>query len=394
MLSCGEPSGELYAGALTRELFNLNPETEVFGLAGAHVQAAGGRLTVDYAGLAATGLTEALSVLPRTLAAYRRLVQVARAERPDVFVAVDFPEVNFRLGKKIAELGIPVVYYVGPQVWAWRRGRLQTMKRFVTRALVIFPFEERLYRETGIPVCFVGHPLLDLAKTTVDRDAFLSEHCLNRSAPVVAILPGSRQNELRVILPDLVDAALLIAREVPSVQFVVARAPNLDDALFEPLAALTQAIQCPPCLVAGETDAALVAADVVLTASGTATVQTAIHERPMVVVYRLSPLTYLLGRRLVQVDAFGMVNLVAGEKIVPEYLQEGFTPEVVAAEAVRFLVDYEHAERTRKKLRSVRDQLGGCGASRRAAQQVLEVAEAGRVARESRRATQGSQDSQ
>ena len=188
-------------------------------------------------------------------------------------------------------------------------------------------------------------------------------------------------------LIDLVDAALLIAREVPSVQFVVARAPNLDDALFEPLAALTQAIQCPPCLVAGETDAALVAADVVLTASGTATVQTAIHERPMVVVYRLSPLTYLMGRRFVQVDAFGMVNLVAGEKIVPEYLQEGFTPEVVAAEAVRFLVDYEHAERTRKKLRSVRDQLGGRGASRRAAQQVLEVAEAGRAARESRRAT-------
>ena len=386
MLSCGEPSGELYAGALTRELLNLNPETQVFGLAGAHVEAAGGRLTVDYAGLAATGLTEALSVLPRTLAAYRRLVEVARVERPDVFVAVDFPEVNFRLGQKIAALGIPVVYYIGPQVWAWRRGRLQTMKRFVTRALVIFPFEERLYQEIGIPVRFVGHPLLDLAKPAVDRDAFRLKHSLDPSSPVVAILPGSRPNELRVILPDLVDAALLIAREVPSVQFVVARAPNLNGVLFEPLATLEQALRHPPCLVERETDAALVAADVVLTASGTATVQTAIHERPMVVVYRLSPLTYLLGRRFVQVDAFGMVNLVAGKKIVPEYLQKGFTPDVVAAEAVRFLVDKEHAERTRKKLRSVREQLGGRGASRRAAQQVLEVAEAGRVLREERRA--------
>lgn len=383
MLSCGEPSGELYAGALTREIRGLNPEAEVFGLAGDHVAAAGGRLTVDYAGLAATGLTEALSVLPRTWAAYRRLVEVARAERPDVFVAVDFPEVNFRLGKQIAALGVPVVYYIGPQVWAWRSGRLQTMKRFVTRALVIFPFEERLYREVGIPVRFVGHPLLDLAIPTVGRDAFRQKHRLDPSAPTVAILPGSRPNELRLILPDLVDAVLLIAREVPSVQVVVARAPNLPDALFEPLAALRRAMLCPPCLVEAQTDAALVAADVVLTASGTATVQTALHERPMVVVYRLSPLTYLMGRRFVQVDSFGMVNLVAGENIVPEYLQEAFTPDVVAAEAMRFLVDKEHAAKTRQQLRTVREMLGGVGASRRAAEQVLEVADRGRVFRSS-----------
>ena len=385
MLSCGEPSGELYAGALTREMRSLNPDTEVFGLAGNHVAAAGGRLTVDYAGLAATGLTEVLSVLPRTWAAYRRLVEVARAERPDVFVAVDFPEVNFRLGKQIAALGVPVVYYIGPQVWAWRSGRLQTMKRFVTRALVIFPFEERLYREVGIPVHFVGHPLLDLAVPTVGRDVFRRKHRLNPSAPTVAILPGSRPNELRRILPDLVDAVLLIAREVPSVQVVVARAPNLSDALFEPLAALRRTMLCPPCLVEEQTDAALVAADVVLTASGTATVQTALHERPMVVVYRLSPLTYLMGRRFVQVDTFGMVNLVAGEKIVPEYLQEAFTPDVVAAEAMRFLVDQDHAAKTRQQLRTVREMLGGVGASRRAAEQVLDVADRGRVCRSSLR---------
>ena len=377
MLSCGEPSGDLYAGALTTEIRRLEPNADVFGLGGERLAGAGGRLTADYAGLAATGLTEALSVVPRTVLTIRRLVAAARAERPDVFVAVDFPEVNFRVGSSIAALGIPVVYYVAPQVWAWRRGRLQKMKRFVSRALVIFPFEEALYREADIPVAFVGHPLLDLVTPTRGRATFRREHRLDPDAPTVAVLPGSRANELRVILPDLVGAAERIAQAVPLVQFVVARAPNLSDALFEPLAGLARVTSRAPCIVESQTDDALVAADVVLTASGTATIQTAIHERPMVVVYRLSPLTYWMGRRFVQVNAFGMVNLVAERKIVPEFLQEAFTPEAVAREAVRFLTDASHTSETRAELRAVRERLGGPGASRRAAEQVLEVARDG-----------------
>ena len=379
MLSCGEPSGDLYAGALTAEIRRLDPAAEVCGLGGERLAAAGGRLVATYGGLAVTGLAEALSVLPRSWTIYRRLVAAARATRPDVFVAIDFPDFNFRLGGAIAALGIPVVYYISPQVWAWRVGRLRTMKRFVTRALVIFPFEEALYREAGIPVTFVGHPLLDLAAPARGRDAFRREQRLGPDAPTVAILPGSRPNELRAILPDLVGAARRIAQAVPSVQFVVARAPHLADALFEPLGALTGAGSPAPCVVEAQTDDVLVAADVVLTASGTATIQTAIHERPMVVVYRLSPLTYWLGRRFVRVDAFGMVNLVAGTRVVPEFLQAAFTPEAVAAEAVRFLTDGPHAARTRAALRDVREKLGGRGASRRAAEQVLEVAGANRA---------------
>ena len=226
MLSCGEPSGDLYAGALTREIRRLSPGALVFGLGGRQLAAAGGRLTADHAGLAATGLTEALSVLPRTWRIYRRLVQAARDERPDVFVAIDFPEVNFRLGASIAAQGIPVVYYIGPQAWAWRSGRFRTMRRFVTRALVIFPFETPLYREAEIPVAFVGHPLLDLTAASADRESFRREHRLDAEAPVVAMLPGSRPNELRRILPDLVAAARHIRDGVPPVQFVVARAPR------------------------------------------------------------------------------------------------------------------------------------------------------------------------
>ena len=397
MLSCGEASGDLYAAALTTEIRRLSPGAEVFGLGGRRLAAAGARLTADLAGLAATGLTEALSVLPHTWRTYRRLVRAARTERPDVFVAVDFPEVNFRLGAAVAALGVPVVYYIGPQAWAWRRGRFQTMRRFVTRALVIFPFEEPLYREARVPVAFVGHPLLDLTPPAADREALRRRHGLDPQAPVLALLPGSRPNEVRRILPDLTAAARLVRDRVPAVQCVVARAPGLPDALFEPLAALGGDSErrrdridasdplfeplaalggggAAPRLVESQTDAVLAAADVVLTASGTATVQTAIHERPMVIVYRLSPLTWWLARRFVKVRAFGMVNLVAGRTVVPEYAQAAFRPAVVAADAVRFLTDGEHAARTRRALREVRARLGGPGASRRAAEHVLEVA--------------------
>jgi len=379
LLSCGEPSGDLYAGALTTELRRLDPGADVFGLGGQRLAASGARLVRDYGGLAVTGLAEVVPALPRLWATYRRLVTTARAERPDVFVAIDYPGFNFRLGASVAALGIPVVYYISPQVWAWRRGRLQTMKRFVTRALVIFPFEAALYREADIPVAFVGHPLLDLATPALGRDAFRREHRLDPERPTVTVLPGSRVNEIRVILPDLVGAAERIVRAVPSVQFVIARAPNLPDALFEPLAGLARVTSRVPCIVESQTDAALVAADVVLTASGTATIQTAIHERPMVVVYRLSPLTYWMGRRFVRVNAFGMVNLVAEKMIVPEFLQAAFTPEAVAGEAVRFLTDETHAATTRAELRTVREKLGGSGASRRAAEQVLDVARAHRA---------------
>ena len=376
MLSCGEPSGDLYAGALTAEIRRLSPGAEVFGLGGRRFAAAGGRLTADLAGLAATGLTEALSVLPRTWRTYRRLVRAARTERPDVFVAVDFPEVNFRLGAAVAALGIPVVYYIGPQAWAWRGGRFRTMRRFVTRALVIFPFEEPLYREAQIPVAFVGHPLLDLTPQAADREAFRRREGLDPQAPVLALLPGSRPNEVRRILPDLTAATRQVRDRLPAVQCVVARAPGLPDALFEPLAALGRGGAAAR-LVESQTDAVLAAADVVLTASGTATVQTAIHERPMVIVYRLSALTWWLARRFVKVRAFGMVNLVAGRTVVPEYAQAAFKPAVVAADAVRFLIDEEHAARTRQALREVRAKLGGPGAGRRAAEHVLEVAGGG-----------------
>ena len=370
MVSCGEPSGDAYAGALTRELHAIDPRLHISGLGGPCLAAAGGELLADYRGLSVTGLTEAIGKLPQSFLTLRRLAHSAQATRPDVFVAIDFPELNFRLARRIKRLGIPVVYYIGPQIWAWRPGRLKTMREIADLVLVIFPFEESLYQQGGVPVRFVGHPLIDLM-TRADKATFLGHHGLSAHLPTVAILPGSRSNEVQRLLPDLVGAAVRISARVAGVQFVVARAPGLDGGLLEGVSALPAGVVA---IVEGDADAVLSAADVALTASGTATVQTALHDTPMVIVYRVSPLTYHLVRRLVTVENIGMVNLIAQEQIVPELLQDACTPDSIADEAVSMLTDPARRARIREGLALVRRRLGGPGASRRAAEAILQVA--------------------
>jgi lipid-A-disaccharide synthase len=369
LLSCGEASGDLYAGALTRELRALDPSTAIFGLGGPQMKAAGATLVDDYRDITATGLIEPIAKLPRLVDVRRRLVHAARADPPAALVLIDFSGFNLRLAPAIKALGVPVVYYISPQIWAWRRKRIETIRAIADRVLVIFPFEEQIYRDAGVPVEFVGHPLIDLAKPAAPRADFLPRHGLMPTAPTVAILPGSRTSEVSRIFPVLMDAAARIRATVADAQFVVARAPRLDDGLFaRPRATLDRVA-----IVEGDTDSVLAAADVALIASGTATVQTALHDTPMVVVYRVSPLSYHLLRRLVSVDAIGMVNLIAGRRIVPELVQDEFTPDAVAREAISMLTDAGRAASMRADLARVRDRLGGPGASRRAAEAILRV---------------------
>jgi lipid-A-disaccharide synthase len=371
MLSCGEASGDLYAGALAQALRERDPGARIFGFGGPRLAAAGGELIGSFEGLTVTGLTEAVRVLPRSYAMLRRLVRAARERRPDVFVAIDFPDFNLRLVSAIRRLGIPVVYYVSPQLWAWRAGRMAAMKQHVDRVLVIFPFEQAIYERAGVPVEFVGHPLVDLAHAMQLRSAFLRDRGLVPEAPTVALLPGSRPNELHRIAPTMLDALPLIRARIPDVQFLVACAPTLAETEFAPFVGADAGRVV---LVHDRTDDVLAASDAVITASGTATVQAAVHERPMVVVYRLSPLTYRIGKPFVTVDMYAMPNLVAGRRVVPELIQDDFTPEAVADETVAFLTDHEKHTRTREALRRVREALGGPGASARAAAAVLDVA--------------------
>lgn len=370
MISCGEPSGDLYAGALVRALQRQAPGTAAFGFGGEQLAGAGATLIGDYHGFSVTGLTEALSVVRKSWKMLGTLGDAAGAQRPDVFVAIDFPDFNFRLLPVMHKLRIPIVYYISPQLWAWRAGRLRTLKKYVSKMLVIFPFEKALYEGAGVPVEFVGHPLIDLAVTGRSNAETCRAAGLDPAKPVVALLPGSRPNELRLLLPTLVEAAAALVRDVPDVQFLVARAPGLDDVLFAPFEQ-ARAGGLPIGILSNAADDVLAAADIVVTASGTATVQTALHQRPMVIVYRVSPVTYAIARRFVQVANYGMVNLVAGRPVVTELIQDACTPQAVAGEARSLLVDHDRAARMRRDLAEVVLKLGGPGASDRAAAAVL-----------------------
>ncbi|MBI3931865.1 MAG: lipid-A-disaccharide synthase [Acidobacteria bacterium] len=371
LVSCGEPSGDLYAAELVRHIRIETPDLAVFGLGGDRLREQNADLVAHVRDLAVVGLLEVLRHLPRIREVFRRVLEEVDRDPPRAAVLVDYPDFNLRLARELRRRGIPVVYYVSPQVWAWRRGRIRAIRDTVTRMLVIFPFEEALYREAGVPVSFVGHPLVDLVRPPADRAGFLRGHGLDPARPVVALLPGSRPREVAHNLPPLAGAVRLLAERRPDLQFVLAVAPSLEMALFEePLAGLNVRT------LAGATHAAVGIADLALVASGTATVETALLGTPMVVVYRLSPLTYALGRPLVRVPHYAMVNLIAERRVVPELIQQDFTAERVAQEAQALLEDAGRAARMRADLEEVRRRLGAPGASARAAAAVRDILEA------------------
>jgi lipid-A-disaccharide synthase len=372
LIACGEPSGDLYAAELLRELRRARPGIQAFGLGGDRLAEAGAGLSAHIRDMAVVGLLEVVRHLRRLRGIFDRLLDEVERRRPRLAVLIDYPDFNLRLARALRRRGVPVVYYVSPQLWAWRRGRIRTVRETAERMLVIFPFEESLYREAGVPVRFVGHPLVELVVPCEDRAACAQDLCLDPTRPVLALLPGSRPGEVGHNLPGLLAAADLLLAERPELQPVLAAAPSLD------LAQLRE--QVGPRLlpvVPGRTRDVVGAARLALVASGTATVETALLGTPMVVVYRLSALTYALGRPLVRVPHYAMVNLIAERRLVPELIQGGFTPGRVAAEARALLDDGPAREAQLTGLAEVRRRLGDPGASRRAAESVLEALDAG-----------------
>ena len=370
LLSCGETSGDLYAGELVRELRLRQPGIEVFGLGGDRLAAQGAELLAHVKDLAVVGLLEVVSHLRSLRRVFDRVLSEVDRQLPDVAVLVDYPDFNLRLARHLRRRGVRVVYYVSPQVWAWRRGRLDTIRKTVDHMLVIFPFEEALYREAGVPVTFVGHPLVDLVHPPADKRGFVQGLGLDADRPIVALLPGSRPKEIAHNLPPLAGAVEKLAGERPELQFLLALAPSLS---FRAVADAFRSL--PVHIVANQTQGVLASGTVSVVASGTATVEAALLGAPMVVVYRLAPLTYLLGRRLVKVPHFAMANLIAGERVVPEVIQRELTPERVAAE-VRALLDAPaRREAMQAGLAEVRRKLGEPGASGRAAAVVLGAAQ-------------------
>jgi lipid-A-disaccharide synthase len=313
-LSAGEASGEHYGALLMQQILRLAPQADFFGLGGARMAAAGLRRVVRAEDVAVMGITEVILHMPHIYGEYRKLKASLRAERPDLAILIDFPDVNLSLAAELRRLNIPVVYFVSPQLWAWKKWRIRGVKRNVTRMLVIFPFEQDFYRRHGVAADFVGHPLADLDPPTISREAFAREYNLDASKFWVGLLPGSRAKELKANLPPMLEAARLLG---PGYEYLLPVAPTLQESQVRALAG--------PAKVVHDARAVLHHARVSMVASGTATVEAALIGNPFVVVYRVSRVTYAVAKRVVRVAHVGMVNLIAGRRIVPELIQHDFT---------------------------------------------------------------------
>jgi lipid-A-disaccharide synthase len=360
LLSAGEASGDMYAARLAKALKH-RIDAKIFGMGGDQMRGAGVQVITDYHQVSVLGITEILSHLPQLVRAMRKLVAVAKERRPELAIVTDFPGFHLRLARKLKPLGVRNIYYICPQFWAWRPWRVRVVRRRFALALCIFPFEEKFFGEAGVPVKFIGHPLVGNVAATQTKEQFFAKNGFTTSQPLVTILPGSRRSEWERHLSVLRQACVNIQGALP-VQFVVAAAPGGGPALRE---SWPRDLRLK--VVEGETYDALAHADASIVSSGTATVEAALLDAPMVVVYRVSPLTALLAKPLVRTENFGMVNLIAGREVVPELIQEDFTPEKVAEATLRLLRDPAAAAAMRAALSEVRRKLGPPGAVERAA---------------------------
>ena len=366
LLSAGEASGDMYAASLACEL-KKRADVAIFGMGGAQMRAAGVETTTDYSEVAVLGITEILKHLPQLRRAMRNLVGEARSRKPALAILTDFPGFHLRLARKVKPLGIKNVYYICPQFWAWRPWRANLVRRRFALALCIFPFEEKFFGDAGVPVIFIGHPLVGQVRASLSRREFAAKYGLHESYKTVTLLPGSRPGEIKRHLPTLVESCGELGRQHPGqYNFVLALGAetNLGDVrgMMRPSPSLT--------VVQGDTYNALAAADAAVICSGTATVEAALLDAPMVVVYQVSKLTALLAKPLIRTKFFGMVNLIAEKEVAPELIQEEFTPHNVARE-VRNLLEPARAAQAHTDLAEVRRRLGPPGAVERAAEAIL-----------------------
>jgi lipid-A-disaccharide synthase len=333
LISAGEASGDMYAASLVAKVRQIWPGADFYGCTGPRMRQAGVRTIVDAASLAVVGLVEVVGHIPRIYGEYRKLLAVAREDPPDLAILTDSPDFHLRLAAKLKAQGIPIVYLVAPQVWAWRQGRLGQMRRVIDHLLCIFPFEEEFFRLNNIPVTYIGHPLSTMVKTSLPKADFFKKHRLPVDRPLLVVLPGSRQGEAARHLGTLLETIDRLYQFQAATFLLPASATTGADFFRERIG------RAPIQVVEGETWDAIGHADLALAASGTVTVEAALLGTPMVTFYKVSPLSWFLGRRLVKAPFLSMVNLVAGRKIVPELMQTEFTAARLAGEAQRILSD-------------------------------------------------------
>jgi lipid-A-disaccharide synthase len=397
LISAGEASGEMYGAELIEALrcqfghlptgipsaharldsaIGATERIEFFGVGGEKMRAAGCEIVVDAKELAVVGITEILSHLSKIWGLFHQLIAEADRRKPDLAIVIDSPAFNWRVAREMKKRGVPVVYYVCPQFWAWRQGRVRLLRRYVDKALVIFPFEEKFYRDRGVDAEFVGHPLADLKRPTITREQYAAANQLQPSKPWIALMPGSRAKELRMNLPAMLEAASRLGQ---GDEFLLPVAPTLSfEFVQQQLEDLRDKSSTIALHLVAEALPALAYSHAGMVASGTATVEAAMMALPFVMVYRVTPLTYFLGRSTVKVPYFAMVNLIAGKKVVPELVQGDFTPENVVSEMTRIIPSGRERSRMLAGLEEVRTRLKGPGnselpAANRAASAILRL---------------------
>ncbi len=365
MIVAGEASGDMHGANLVREMLNLDPMLNFYGIGGNRLRKEGVDLLANASDMAVVGLTEVVSKLGSILKIMGMMKRSLDERRPDLVILIDYPDFNIPLAKAAKKRGIKVFYYISPQVWAWRKSRIGQIKKTVSKMAVILPFEVETYRQKGFEVNYVGHPLLDMVKLNYSKQESRKKFGLSENEITIGILPGSRTSEVRILMPELLQAAQILKREMPDLQFVLPLADTLEEtSVTEIISGFNVKVK----VVSGHTYDVISCADLALVASGTATLETALLGIPMIIVYKISMLSYFIGRLFVHVKNIGLVNIIAGKTIVPELVQGDASGKRIAAESLSILKNGERRQKMIKELEAIRARLGEPGAARRAAQ--------------------------
>jgi len=370
LLICGEPSGDLHASNLVKDMASLDSSVRFFGMGGSLCKKAGVDVIFDISDLALIGLVEVIKNIFTVGKAYRTILKKAEAVKPDLAILVDYPGFNLRLAAELKKMSIPVVYYISPQVWAWGLNRVNIIKKCVRKIFVFFKFEEELYKAYGIDAEFVGHPLLDTVRMPVQREEFLKTHGLSPDNPVLALLPGSRPSEVKTLLPIMAAAAVIVKKSDAGIQFAVSKHPDLDIELYRKTLQ-TSGIEAK--LIEGDTYGLVGSSDLALVASGTATLETAIIGTPLVITYKVSLGTFIAYKIVSKTRFLGIVNVIAKKEVAPEFLQYEATAGNISAKLSELIRDKSKLTAMRAELTKVKSSLGSPGASMRTAQSILKL---------------------
>ena len=365
---CGEASGDLNAASLVKEILRINPGIKISGVGGNLLKQAGVEIYCDIKSLSVIGFFDVLKKLPKFFALQKLILEKIKEEKPEAIILVDFSGFNLRLARKINR-AIPTFYYISPQVWASRPGRIKTLKKYIHKIITIFKFEEEFYKKYGIDTLFVGNPLLDIVESKMTKQEFCYKYNLPDSKTTIALLPGSRRQEIKHIFPIMLEAALLVTKDLPDAQFVIAKSPEGEWPLYN---RLIHGLRLDSVIIEGLTYDCLAAADFALVASGTATVETAIMQKPFVIIYKMGLLNYLLYRPLVRTPYIGMVNIIAKRKVIPEFIQFQAKPKKISKAVLKILKDPSLIGQMKEGLNQVKSLLGEKGASLRTAKIILD----------------------